>query len=680
MENQDGTPKGGMDTTDGRAPSLAPEALGPAERVTRDPGDQDAWEELDEHARDTQKPDAISALYLRVLGTSLSPELADAVGQRAVAFHDEWFEDPAHVIEVLRRVLELRPDTEWAFERLSLLLTMAERWEDLLSAYDAALAATSDRAKKKALLDEAARIAKDFAGSADRAVSYLKQLVPLRPEDSQLAQSLERRLLLQKRHRDLIDVWQARLHVLSAAEALAARVRIAETWLDKIGEASTALGVVRELIASGAGEAQAAGLLERIGTKEAAAVEIRREALQLLHDRLDVAGRAAEVVHAVELLLGVADGVEQRVRLRAEATSRLADLGREEAAVEHAAEWLVLSPARDVEARLRALADASSRWDRYASALERAAAATTDGAVRVDFLMAAAERRSTALGEPDLAIALYGRVLGDDSVSHAVALEGARRLVALLVGDEHRAERLDVLERLAALEGDAAEQRRVLGEAAKLARELGDVDRALGLWRKRREQDAADAEALDAIVELLGEHRRWDALVVALEQRAASGAEAPQRRADLVRIAEVQRADLDDLPRAIEAWRRVEVEFGANAESTDALADLSAAAERWSDVTQLLSEAARRADDPGRRAAHLARMGDVWRTQRSAPVRAAEAYREALEVLPVLEPARAGLVALLDDAEAGALAVETLATAHSAAGEWQGLLGLVERR
>ena len=143
-------------------------------------------------------------------------------------------------------MLELDPRAEWAFERLSLLFTMGERWDDLLATYDVALSVCEDREKKKALLDEAARIAKDFAGSTDRAISYLKQLVPLRPEDAQLAQSLERRLVLQKRHGDLIEVWTARLSVMSPAEVLLTRVRIAETWLEKLAEAGTALEVVRQ--------------------------------------------------------------------------------------------------------------------------------------------------------------------------------------------------------------------------------------------------------------------------------------------------------------------------------------------------------------------------------------------------------------------------------------------------
>lgn len=660
--------------------SFPAEAAVHRQRVREHPADEAAWDEIDEHARTTQKPDVVSLLYREVLARDLSPEVVDTLGKRAVAFHDEWFEDPTLVIEILRRVIEVAPFADWAFERLSLLLTMAERWDDLLAAYDAALARCEDKEKKKALLDEAARIAKDFAGSTDRAISYLKQLVPLRPEDAQLAQSLERRLLLQKRHRDLIDVWRARLPVLAPAEVLGTRVRMAETWLEKLGDAKAALDVVREILASKAGEQNAWALLERIGTFAPAPLETRRAALGLLKERLAAADKSTEVVRAIELLLNVADDAEERIALRSEAAKRLAQASRLSEATLHAAEWLVLSPRREVKDELADLAERSGSEQRYADALVRAAAATSDGTLRVEFLLDAGRVRHEKLGELDGAIELYSRVLDDPSVNEAALLDAARRLTVLLVQPEHRTKRLAVLERLTALEPEGEDQKRVMGEAARLALELGETDHALDLWRRRLDRDGEDREALDASVEILEANKRWEALVAALERRHDASADPEARRADLVHIADVHRSRLDDLPSAIDAWRRVEKEFGPDPETVDALADLSSAAQRWSDVTALLRDAANQVQDVDRRAAHLSRMGDVYRMQRDAPLRAVEAYREALESLPAHEGAREGLRALLDERDAGGTAVETLAKAYADAGEWQGTLALVERR
>ena len=65
-------------------------------------------------------------------------------------------------------MLELDPGAEWALRRLSVLYTVKERWSDLLAIYDRSLAAESDVARRRELLAEALRIAKDFIGDADR--------------------------------------------------------------------------------------------------------------------------------------------------------------------------------------------------------------------------------------------------------------------------------------------------------------------------------------------------------------------------------------------------------------------------------------------------------------------------------------------------------------------------------
>lgn len=660
--------------------SLPPEAVEFLARVRANPSDEEAWDELDEYARSTQKPDGISQLYRTALNGELGPELIELVGKRAVAFHEEWYEDPTHVIGILRSVVERAPSADWAFERLSLLLTMAERWDDLLAAYDAQLEACTDREKKKALLDEAARIAKDFAGSADRAVGYLKQLVPLRPEDAQLAQSLERRLVLSKRYRDLIDVWTARIPVLSSAEVLSTRAQIAATWLEKLGEAETSLGVVRTILSSEKGEAEAARLLEKIGTHEASAIETRREALGLLKERFAATGHSEDVVRAIGLLLDVANDAEERIALRSEAASLLSAAGRTGDAVEHAAEWLVLEPTRKVKENLFQLVTASGEHDRYSDALVRAAARVQDGELRVEFLLEAGREQQEALHDGNAAIALYTRVLEDQAAEASSLLEAGRRLLSLLTAPEQARERLSVLERLSELEPEEADVRRVLGEAAALAEKTTGADHALALWRRRLERDSKDAEALDAIIALLETNERWEELVGALEQRHDASSDPGARRADLVRIADVHRARLDDLPKAIEAWRRIEKEFGATAETMDALADLSAAAQRWSDVTALLRAAATQVEDPEHRAQHLSRMGDVYRTQRGQLGRAVDAYGEALDIHAVHENARQGLRELLDDEDVGSRAVETLARSYASSGEWRGTLELVERR
>src|SRR5690606_15287815 len=115
--------------------------------------------------------EAVAQLYREVLADCSDRKIADAVGQRAMAWHEEWLgEDSEGMFDVLHRVLDVDPRSDWAFQRLTVLYTATGQWNELLSVYDGAIAEAKGR-DKITLLDEAANIAKDFAGDADRAIS-----------------------------------------------------------------------------------------------------------------------------------------------------------------------------------------------------------------------------------------------------------------------------------------------------------------------------------------------------------------------------------------------------------------------------------------------------------------------------------------------------------------------------
>ena len=172
--------------------------------VEASPDDLGLWDELEDIAAKLQKPDEVGQLYRDVLARNLTAAQVAAIGPRASGFHEEWFgEESPYLAEVLTRVLTLDPRADWALARVTVLLTVREKWNDLLGLYDRALAAAEDSYRKTQLLEEAVQLAKDFAGQPDRAIGYLAELSSLRPNDAQLKVSLERLLERQGRHEEL---------------------------------------------------------------------------------------------------------------------------------------------------------------------------------------------------------------------------------------------------------------------------------------------------------------------------------------------------------------------------------------------------------------------------------------------------------------------------------------------
>ena len=732
----------------GDPPAAAATALA---AVAELPGEEALWERAERLGREASRPEIVAAAYRAALGgveaRGLGEEALERLGQRAVEFHEEWFDEPDTVVGLLERLVELAPGSAWAFDRLKLLFNAAERWDDLFALYDRAIARASDAHARAALLDDAAQTAKDFAGDLDRAVGYFEALAPLRPGEARVTAALERLYERLGRWRPLIALCEAELGAASGDAAQRLRARIAALWIDGVGDAGQALAVIEAMLAADPARADAFDLLEKVlvQTQPSPAAEPRIEAepdapaptpkrkgeggkkrsasprhraAALLRDRYRAASRPADLVRVLAVELEAATTAKDRVKRLREIIALQADaLGDLAGALESVA-LLVSAEPKVAEHRkeLAALALRTERFDRHAEVLAAVAARCDDKKLKIKLLSEAAEVHRERLHSPDRAIEL-GRLVFELAVATgdgATALATARELDGLLAGAQgRRRERCEVLEHLADLEQDLGRRRAALGEAARIARaELGDPARAARALYRRLDElggdgadspGGADLEALDALVEALGELERWDELLRVLERRAEA---APGGgRADRAQIARVLGERLGDRERAIAAWLAVRERYGADDESADALARLYEEGARWGELAALYAAEAdaasgsREADraagppqDPPRRgrAAELwRRLGDVHATHTGRLEDAVRGYERSLALDPRGAASRRGLEAVLarltDEPAAAAsaplgAATRALAALYAANGDSAALVALTEPR
>ncbi|MCY1070699.1 tetratricopeptide repeat protein [Nannocystis sp. RBIL2] len=648
-----------------------------AAAVRSEPERADRWDQV-EALGEPERAAAIAALYREILAKELTPAAATVVGQRAVAFFEEWFPgDETALTEVLRRVLAVQPGDGWAFQRLTGVLTLNERWSELLALYDQVLAAgTLDEARRIGILEEATDIARDFAGQPDHAVDYMQQLLALRPSDTRLEAALERLLEKQARHRDLISLYKRRIGLQGREATAGLPVKIAELWLDRLAQPGEALEELRGLLKDDGGNRDAWALLERILVLGEASTAVRTGALDLLRTSYDAADLREEVIRILGVALGFAEP-QAAIGLHRELAERLVTAGRPAAAMEHYVAVVGALPGSESDhRRLRHLAELHGEHALHVKGLAAAAASEGDAGKRAALWAEAGDVHRESLADDAGAIGLYQQVLGEPQADRALALRVARLLDVLLAQTGQAAERLTVLERLGELESGPT-QTTVLGEAAKLALGSGDAERSLKSWRARLALDAEDAEALTAAIAVLEGLGRWGEVVDVLRQRAGGPVPEHQRRADLVRVAEIQAEHLANLPGAIATWQEIVGGFGESEQTVESLASLLAEVTRWPDLADLLDRAA------GRGTARLAdlstRLGDVCRTQLDAPGRAVACYDTALTADPAHEGARAGLLATLET-EARAGAVEVLGKLYRGRGEWADLASIVDAR
>jgi len=642
------------------------------------PDDASTWDTIEGLAEEHDRPDDVAAAYLQVLEQDLPTETLLKIGERAAQFHEEWYgDDPKRLEGVLMRILEIDAKSEWALQRLTVVYTVAQRWNDLLEVYDRATEVVDDQVRKIQLLEEAAQVAKDVAGQPEKAISYLQKLRPLRPHDAKLAHSLERLLEKHELWRDLIELWNARLDGMSREDREHHRVRIAACWLDNLGEPGEALAALRKLLAEASNDKEACELLERILSHDLSTADVRAGALELLTDRYESTERPREVVRVLELAIKFADA-KQIMELHESAGERLATLGDDVAAMEHYAALLVLQPeSTSTQEHLREIAQHSDNFKRYAEGVAAAAEHST-GSRRVALLTEAARTRVELLQDPNGAIDLYNAAMAQEDIESDDMRNVARRLNELLARADRPQERLDVLERLCSLETATSVRKAVIGETARLAETLGETDRALIAWQARIQVDPEDRAALDALIALVEKEERWEHLISALTARIAHATAPGQKRADMTRIARTYADNLNDPEQAIEAWRRVTNECGEDSETVQALTDLLERTERWQEFVELLDRVALR--ETGRTTARLVRLADARRANLGEPKEALERYRDALRIDAKHEGARTGMTALLEVEECAGDAAEALAESYRGSQEWERYLETTDAR
>ena len=673
-------------------PILLPPTPPPAElaeavtAVTAAPDRHELWDEAERLAADLQRPEDVALAYGDAIHGELLAEVALGLCERAVAFLGEWFEDGAAVNAVLNRAIAIDAGADWAFRRLTMAHTVERRWDELLALYDRVIAGTMAPARRAELYGEAAQIAKDLAGRADRAIEYLEALAKLSPGDGQITHSLERLLEREGRWGELVDLWRSHLGELDREAAQARRAQIAACLLDRLASPAEALDEAFHLLSDGeaASGAAAVAILERVFAFPGAVPAVRTRALGELRRHYAASGKTGEIIRVLGVALGTAEP-EDRAALHREIAELLVGEGREAEALDHYAELLALDPESEAASQsLRDLGRRTGRLDRYAAALARAADACGDSAAlagrAVALLSDAARVRADEIDDPAGATALYERIFRTAGVDDAIMLEVCRRLDGLLPDEAQRPARLEVLERRALLEPAAADKRRLRGEAARLADALGDPDRALRSWELVLSDGPGDREAHEATITVLEREQRWEPLIAALVRSADAPGAGDAAREHRVRAAHVHADRLGAPDAAVAAWHEIEELFGQSEETIDALVALLGAASRWDELAAVLEHGLELTLDPVRRQSLLQQLGDLYRTHLAAPDRALVCYRAVLAEQPAHAGSRAGMAELLAEPACRVEATELLLQAFEETGDWEGRLSLLEHR
>jgi tetratricopeptide (TPR) repeat protein len=654
------------------------ELAGAIENVTSDPGNSDLWDQIEDLAGQLDHPDDVSTAYRSCLQGKMSPDDAVELGQRAARFHEEWYgDDPGGLADLLKRVLALNPKSEWAFQQLTVVLTVAERWDELIALYESVIAETTAKTRLLRLLDEAYQVTKDLANRPDRAIDFLKAKLELKPSAKQLV-ALERLMERHERWTDLIQLWRDALDDEEPDDRNESLAKIAETYFDKLNDGSSALDSLREVFDEANDNERSLQLLERISISEEITPALRESALTTVREVYEAADRHRDVVRVLGEVLPLCEEADRK-GLHAELGERLSALEEHSAALDHYAALLVLDPSSVAAQRaLRREAQLTDKFDRYASALASAAEGAKDPSRRVALLNDAAVALLEIVGDEPGAITLFLEAIATEDIKASDLLTVGKRLNVLLERAERSEERLRVLELLADAETVDSSKRAIIGDVARLAEELGEVDRALKAWQRRIDADSGDLRALDSFIDLLAKEQRWNELIQALTTRTEQDVADNQKRSDLARIATVYEEQLEEDEQALQVWIRVKETFGDTPQLIDALSRLMTKLGHWAELTSLLEQS--NEEQVEYVANQFAHLGNAYRQSLGDDVKAIECYRRALSINLAHAGARAGLAELLEQEETRNVAAAALVHSLQSSGDFIGLLDIVDAR
>lgn len=592
----------GEDAAD--APSALPLAV---EAAVEFPDAEDLWTRVEELGRKVNDLGAVGSAYRRALEAELAPETAERLGARAADFFEQVLGDPASATFVLARVLALAPRARWALDRVKLTLTLQRRYEELLELYGRAIDAELDPAQKADLLDEAVVVARDLASEPDVAMGLLERLLSLRPSDTRIETSLERLYERRGQTRRLIDLLLLRVARVPEKEAFDLRARISGLWID-LGEARPALLLAEPMLGDAQHGERAMAVLEAIlelpppPGEEDLLRAAQRRAATLLEREYSRLARTSDVLRVTERDLELCEDPSEKVqKLRQIVSWSLGEPADPERAFDALCALIRLEPSV-VEHRTRAgeLPNVASRDERLAQVLTQAAEDSTPP--RPDLLLSAARLYGDVLGDRERAIERYSVVLDSDASERTVALDAARRLERLLFAEGRAAERCTVLERVAELSEDVAEQRAALTEAARVALdELGDAARSAAIFGRVVAAHPSDMDAIGGLIQALRATSRPLDLIQALETRSLLVSDPAAARRDRVRIATIYLEELGDVAAATTTWELIRTQFGADVQTFEALSQLYENAERWNELMTLLAAEAERETETERR-------------------------------------------------------------------------------
>jgi tetratricopeptide (TPR) repeat protein len=598
---------------------------------------------LEPNLRSGARWDEVATLLARGISALSDPFDKQRRYLALAQIHEQHRNDARAAFDALCEALLQDAEDGTIVPELTRLAGSLSLWERTAEVIDRRAASSSDPQLARELYRRLAGIAEHQLKDVAQTIEANEQALERAGDDEEILAELTRLYGETRRFDDLAEVLERRVSLVDTDAAIELLLRLGEIRMRQFDDARAALSAYRDVLERKPGETRAIAALEALLGN----ADLAHDVIDLLDDYYRKAGDLARVADLYEVRLKLTDSPGERVTLLTELAGLWEREGKDLDKAGKALRRAFEADPTDYGLldEVERVANASGQFDVLRGLVETATRVPNLVASDVrDLWIRGAGWYSNQLHDNALAESAYRQALLADP-DYEPAHEG---LNALLRTSGKQAELVSALIAWAERESDRGVATERLLEAARVAEQTGDMERAVACYERALTFDENSIEALDRLIKAHESQGRLGKVVQLYERRIALEDNAAQRVSMRHRAASIRRAQLDDEKGAVRLYRENLEDQPDDMASLDALEQLYEQGERWDDLVRIIEQRLEVAQSSAERATARVRLARVSEKQLKNPSRAIDELREIVMEVPTHPEANQELERLLE--------------------------------
>ncbi|HVU04695.1 MAG TPA: tetratricopeptide repeat protein [Polyangiaceae bacterium] len=570
----------------------------------------------------------IKALEILVLSSEETPRRVELLRKIASVAAGQ-LGDRSRAFDAQARAVREDPSLAESRQELEEVAQAADAWDQLIALYNEVADGLSDATLARDYWLRLAGIEERLGRVAEAAQSYTK-ILGLDPADGEALLAMDALYTRTERWEDLISVYRRRIELAEeGADREALYAHMASVYVEKLGKPDEAIAAYREVLSLDPTSQVALAALESLFTRQR---------------------MWAELAENLETRLGLAETEEEQIGLMLRLASlREREMNSPEAAIEGYRQVLERDAANaDALAALERLGTAEAHelaiseileplyrqqgdYQKLISVYEVQVRRADDANRKVELLHGIAQLYEDAASDPSAAFDTHARALAVDP-GNETTQEALDRLAR---ASNRFTDLAKVFEDLAEKQTDPELGSRLYTFAARVVEnDVGDVNRAIELYRKVLGIDPTNLAAAESLQTLFQSTERFADMSLILQRKAEMLSDAEEQKAALYQAATLEEEVLERPDDAIAVYKKVLELDSEDLRSVDALIGLYLKAQKWAELLEVYSRKADLVMDAEEKKLIYYEVGAVYERELGNVQSAIDTYQKVLELDP----------------------------------------------